>query len=128
MTSTVGRSVDNEFFDTRPWGPARATPVAAPVMPAAWATVMTNAVTIRRIDSVPNVPRERFNAGLCPGGHQQDCEDLAWEMENYSWKLDKDDNSLDEPAKQDDDACDMASYAITTILIKSKYSFRVRTS
>ncbi len=54
------------------------------------------------------------------------CEDLAWELENYSWKLDKEDNSLDEPVKENDDAADCARYAITTILTKSKYVFRVR--
>jgi hypothetical protein len=56
------------------------------------------------------------------------CEDLAWEKENYSWKLDKNDNSLDEPVKENDDACDMERYMVTTVLTKSKYTFRVRTA
>jgi len=56
------------------------------------------------------------------------CEDLAWEKENYSWKLDKEDNALDEPRKENDDACDMERYAVFTVHNKSKYLFRVRTA
>lgn len=56
------------------------------------------------------------------------CEDLAWEKENYSWKLDKDDNATDEPIKADDDACDMERYAVVTVHTKDKYVFRVRTA
>jgi hypothetical protein len=56
------------------------------------------------------------------------CEDLAWEKENYSWKLDKNDDSLDEPVKEADDAVDMERYMVTTVLTKSKYVFRVRTA
>lgn len=40
------------------------------------------------------------------------CEDLAWEKENYSWKLDKSDNPLDEPVKEQDDACFVAGTMI----------------
>jgi hypothetical protein len=43
------------------------------------------------------------------------CEDLAWEKENYSWKLDKNDDPLDEPVKENDDACDMERYAVVTV-------------
>jgi hypothetical protein len=56
------------------------------------------------------------------------CEDLAWEKENYSWKLDKEDNPLDKPLKENDDACDMERYAVITVHNKSKYLFRVRTA
>ncbi|MFE5643255.1 terminase large subunit [Rhodococcus sp. NPDC056516] len=56
------------------------------------------------------------------------CEDLAWEKENYSWKLDKNDEPLDEPVKQDDDACDMERYAVITIHGTKKKEFRVRTA
>lgn len=48
------------------------------------------------------------------------CEDLAWEKENYSWKLDKNDDPLDEPVKENDDACDMERYAVVTIHSKKK--------
>ena len=44
-----------------------------------------------------------------------------------SWKLYKNDDSLDEPAKANDDACDMERYMVTTVLTKSKFVFRVRT-
>lgn len=54
------------------------------------------------------------------------CEDLAWEKENYSWKLNKDDNATDEPVKESDDACDMERYAVITVHNKSKYVFQVR--
>jgi phage terminase large subunit len=54
------------------------------------------------------------------------CEDLAWEMENYSWKLDKNDNALDEPVKEDDDACDMVRYGVIMVVGPNKYVFRVR--
>lgn len=50
------------------------------------------------------------------------CEDMVWELENYAWKLDKNDNSLDEPVKQDDDAVDMARYGIITLFGKKKES------
>lgn len=43
------------------------------------------------------------------------CEDLAWEMENYSWKLNKNDEATDEPVKEADDACDMSRYAVVTV-------------
>jgi hypothetical protein len=56
------------------------------------------------------------------------CEDLAWEKENYSWKVDKGDNPLDEPIKENDDACDMERYAIVTVHGKQRSEFRVRTS
>lgn len=56
------------------------------------------------------------------------CEDLAWEKENYSWKLDKNDQPLDEPVKADDDGCDMERYAVITVLGKQKSGFRVRTA
>lgn len=56
------------------------------------------------------------------------CEDLAWELENYSWKLDKNDNALDEPVKEDDDACDMLRYEIITVLGPNKYVFRIRSA
>jgi hypothetical protein len=56
------------------------------------------------------------------------CEDLAWEKENYSWKVDKNDNALDEPIKENDDACDMERYAVMTVLGKPKPVFRVRTA
>ncbi len=56
------------------------------------------------------------------------CEDLAWEAENYSWKVDKNDQPLDEPVKQDDDALDMVRYMVTTVLTKDKYVFRVRSA
>lgn len=56
------------------------------------------------------------------------CEDLAWEKENYSWKVDKNDDALDEPIKQDDDACDMERYMVTTVHTKDKYVFRVRSA
>lgn len=54
------------------------------------------------------------------------CEDLAWEKENYSWKLDKNDEPLDEPVKENDDACDMERYAVVTIHGVRKKEFRVR--
>lgn len=48
------------------------------------------------------------------------CEDLAWEKENYSWKLDKNDEPLDEPVKENDDACDMERYAVVTVHVKNQ--------
>jgi hypothetical protein len=56
------------------------------------------------------------------------CEDLAWEKENYSWKLDKNDQPLDEPLKENDDACDMERYAVMTVHLKDKYVFPVRSA
>lgn len=56
------------------------------------------------------------------------CEDLAWEMLNYGWKLDKDDQPLDEPVKDDDDACDMTRYDVTTVLTREKFQCRVRSA
>lgn len=56
------------------------------------------------------------------------CEDLAWEKENYTWKLDKNDEPLDQPVKENDDACDMERYFITKIRGKRKSQFRVRTA
>jgi hypothetical protein len=53
------------------------------------------------------------------------CEDIVWELENYSWKLDKNDNSLDEPVKENDDAVDMARYGIITLLGTPKKISRV---
>jgi hypothetical protein len=46
------------------------------------------------------------------------CEDLAWEKENDSWNLDKNDNALDEPVKEQDDACDMERYAVAAVHLK----------
>ena len=54
------------------------------------------------------------------------CEDLVWELENYSWKLDKNDNSLDEPVKADDDAADMTRYGVVTLFGVRKIEPRVR--
>lgn len=54
------------------------------------------------------------------------CEDLAWEKENYSWKLDKNDEALDEPVKANDDACDMERYGIITIFGKKEPEVWVR--
>lgn len=56
------------------------------------------------------------------------CEDLAWEKENYSWKLDKNDDALDEPVKIDDDGVDMERYAVVTVHGKKTSEFRVRTA
>jgi hypothetical protein len=56
------------------------------------------------------------------------CEDLAWEKENYSWKLDKNDDPLDYPVKENDDACDMERYMVMTIFGKHKPEFRVRSA
>jgi hypothetical protein len=56
------------------------------------------------------------------------CEDLAWEKENYSWKVDKEDQPLDEPIKEQDDACDMERYAVTMVHLKDRYVFRVRSA
>jgi hypothetical protein len=56
------------------------------------------------------------------------CEDLAWEKENYSWKLDKNDQPLDEPLKENDDASDRERYAVMTVHLKDKYVFRVRSA
>lgn len=56
------------------------------------------------------------------------CDDLAWELENYRWKLDKEDNPLDEPVKENDDAADCLRYAVMTVLGKKKSGFRVRTA
>ncbi len=54
------------------------------------------------------------------------CEDLVWELENYAWKLDKEDNSQDEPVKADDDGVDMTRYGIITLLGKPKPIPQVR--
>lgn len=48
------------------------------------------------------------------------CEDLAWEMENYAWKLNKNDEATDEPIKENDDACDMSRYAVVTVYGKKQ--------
>jgi phage terminase large subunit len=56
------------------------------------------------------------------------CEDLAWEKENYSWKLDKNDNALEEPVKEQEDACDMERYAVAIVHLKEWHVFRVRTA
>lgn len=71
----------------------------------------------------------RMQGELERGRHTIDptCEDLAWEMENYTWKLDKNDNPLDEPVKENDDACDMDRYGVMAILGK-RSTFRVRTA
>lgn len=53
------------------------------------------------------------------------CEDLAWEKENYSWKLDKNDNALDEPVKENDDACDMERYMVMTVFSEVTPNIRV---
>lgn len=53
------------------------------------------------------------------------CEDLVWELENYAWKTNKNDDSTDEPVKEDDDAVDMLRYAVVTTLVKPpQYRFR----
>jgi hypothetical protein len=56
------------------------------------------------------------------------CEDLAWEKENYSWKLDKEDKPLDDPVKENDDACDMERYMLMALFNTKRSQFRVRTA
>ncbi len=43
------------------------------------------------------------------------CTGLAWELENYVWKLDKDGNPTDEPVKEKDDAVDALRYGVMAI-------------
>jgi hypothetical protein len=52
------------------------------------------------------------------------CDDPAWQKENYSWKLDKNDNALDEPVEEQDDACDMERYAMATVHLKECHVFQ----
>jgi hypothetical protein len=54
-------------------------------------------------------------------------EDVVWELENYSWKLDKNDNSQDVPVKENDDGVDMIRYAAVTYFGRQS-TFRVRTA
>ena len=63
------------------------------------------------------------------GRHTMDpsCEDLAWEMENYTWKLDKNDEPTDDPVKENDDACDADRYGVMAILGRQS-TFRVRSA
>lgn len=44
-------------------------------------------------------------------------KNLRSELGSYKWKLDKDDNVLDEPVKMNDHACDALRYAVFTKLI-----------
>lgn len=52
-------------------------------------------------------------------------EDLIWELENYAWKLAKDDSPTDEPVKENDDAADSMRYLITELFGQAKSSSRV---
>lgn len=43
------------------------------------------------------------------------CENLCWELENYAWKLDSNNQPTDQPVKEDDDACDSIRYGVMKI-------------
>jgi len=54
---------------------------------------------------------------------------LIKEVQTYSWRVDKDGNSLDEPVKHNDDGMDAIRYAIFTELSKPKsgtVSFKIK--
>ena len=50
------------------------------------------------------------------------CEDLAWELENYQWKLNKSDQQTDEPVKENDDAADSLRYLVQALFAPKKKS------
>ncbi|OAE01869.1 hypothetical protein A6A22_10905 [Arthrobacter sp. OY3WO11] len=43
------------------------------------------------------------------------CTNLAWELENYTWRLDKEGKAMDEPLKENDDAVDSLRYGVMKI-------------
>ncbi len=47
-------------------------------------------------------------------------------MENYTWKLDKNDDPMDEPVTEMDDAVDADRYGIMAVHGGKHYEFRVR--
>ncbi len=53
----------------------------------------------------------------------RDSKNLIREMQGYKWKKDKNDNILEEPVKQDDDACDALRYAVHTYFSKPKITW-----
>ncbi len=53
----------------------------------------------------------------------RDSKNLIREMQGYKWKKDKNDLILEEPVKQDDDACDALRYAVHTYFSKPKITW-----
>ena len=52
-------------------------------------------------------------------------KNIIRELQSYKWKKDKNDNVIDEPVKENDDAMDAMRYAIFTHLHKPAFPFKV---
>jgi phage terminase large subunit len=55
----------------------------------------------------------------------KDSRELIRELQSYKWKKDKNDNVIDEPTKENDDALDAMRYAIFTHLHKPQFQVAV---
>ena len=75
-----------------------------------------------------NTTKTKFNTRALTIDPDPSNEDLVWELENYSWKLTKNDDSTDDPIKEDDDAADSLRYMIHTLFNKPHKEFRVRSA
>lgn len=59
---------------------------------------------------------------------EPDCEDLAWELENYQWKLDINGDATDQPVKENDDAVDSMRYFVTAMFANPQRNIGSRIS